>query len=200
VESSIATSSSVIFEEPAEAPTLLFIAAFALLGDDLDFLGMGAEAEVEASVLDLKEYAVVLVRLEDKVAFCPSSSESGSGAARFLPLRSFVGSVIASGGADAEGSVARCALLLTRAVSSDDSLNFPFPELPSRGRLFLAWVVDLVSRVLSDGTAMDCSAESPSLSFACSRSFSFCLAAFTLALERIGLESIVDTDADVDGK
>jgi hypothetical protein len=180
---------------------------------------MGAEAEVEASVLDLKEYAVVLVRLEDKVAFCPSSSESGSGAARFLPLRSFVGSIIASGGADAEGSVARCALLsgrqlnismgagtcpphllLTRAVSSDDSLNFPFPELPSRGRLFLAWVVDLVSRVLSDGTAMDCSAESPSLSFACSRSFSFCLAAFTLALERIGLESIVDTDADVDGK
>lgn len=180
---------------------------------------MGAEAEVEASVLDLKEYAVVLVRLEDKVVLCPSSSESGSGAARFLPLRSFVGSVIASDGADVEGSVARCALLsgcqlnitmgagtcsphllLTRAVSSDDSLNFPFPELPSRVRLFLAWVVDLVSRVLSNGTAMYCSAESPSLSFACSRSFSFCLAAFTLALERIGLKSIVDTDADVDGK
>jgi hypothetical protein len=67
-------------------------------------------------------------------------------------------------------------------------------------RLFLPWVVDLVARVFSAGTATDWSAESPSLSFTCSRSFSFCLAAFTLALERVGLDSMVDTDADVDGK
>jgi len=81
---------------------------------NLGFLGMGADVEVEASVLDLKEYAVVLVRLvdEDKVALCPSSSESGSGAARFLPLRSFVCSVIERGGAGAEGNVALRALLL----------------------------------------------------------------------------------------
>jgi hypothetical protein len=79
---------------------------------NLGFLGMGAEVEMVASVLDLKEYAVVLVRLvdKDKVALCPSSSESGSGAARFLPLRSFVGSVIERGGADAEGNVALPAL------------------------------------------------------------------------------------------
>jgi hypothetical protein len=188
---------------------------------NLGFLGMGADVEVEASVLDLKEYAVVLVRLadEDKVALCPSSSESGSGAARFFPLRSFVGSVIERDGTDAEGNVALRVLTLgrqlngspqvrschayflpTRVVSSDVSLDFPLPELPSRERLFLPWVVDLVVRVLSAGTATDRSAESPSLSLACSRSFSFCLAAFTLALERIGFDSIVDADADIDGK
>jgi hypothetical protein len=83
---------------------------------NLGFLGMGADVEVEASALDLKEYAVVLVRLvgEDKVALCSSSSESGSGAARFFPLRSFVGSVIETDGADEEGNVALRALPLGR--------------------------------------------------------------------------------------
>ena len=85
-------------------------------------------------------------------------------------------------------------------VSSVVSLDFPLPKLPSRKRLFFDWVEDLVARVLSNGTAMDCSAESPSLSFACSRSFSFCLAAFTLALERVGFGSVIDADADVDWK
>ena len=87
------------------------------LNTNLGFLGMGADAEVEASALDLKEYAVVLVRLEDKVALCSSSSESGSGAARFFPLRSFVGSIIARGGADAEGSVARRPLPIGRQLN-----------------------------------------------------------------------------------
>lgn len=177
-------------------------AAFALLADGLGLLGIGADAEVEASAADLKEYAVVLVRLmdDDKVALCPSSSESGSGAARFFPLRSFVGSVIAMGRADAEGSVTRRALLLSLIVSSDVSFGFPLPELPSGKRLFLVLVVDLVARALSAGRTKDCSAESPSLSFACSRSFSFCLAAFTLALERVGFGSVVDADADDDEK
>ena len=66
--------------------------------------------------------------------------------------------------------------------------------------MFLLRVVDLVARLLSAGTATDWSAESPSLSLVCSRSFSFCFAAFTLALERVGFVSIVDADADVDGK
>lgn len=118
---------------------------------NLGFLGMGVDVEVEASVLDLKEYAVVLVRLADEdKALCPSSSESGSGAARFFPLRSFVGSVIERDGTDAEGNVALRALTLgrqlngspqvrschayllpTRIVSSDVSLDFPLLELPS---------------------------------------------------------------------
>ena len=49
-----------------------------------------------ASVLDRNEYAlVVLVRLEEDAAGAEvSSSEAGSGSARFLPLGSFTGSLM----------------------------------------------------------------------------------------------------------
>lgn len=74
------------------------------------FLGMDVD-EVEGSVLDLKEYAVLLVRFEeDKAVVGASSSESASGAARFFPFRSFVGSLMVNDEAEADGKVALRAL------------------------------------------------------------------------------------------
>lgn len=88
-------------------------------------------------------------------------------------------------------------LLETRVESSVDSFAFPFPEVTSRDRLFFE-VVGLSVRVFSGGT-LDCSTASPSLSLACSRSFSFCLAAFTLALERSDLDSETVVEVEVGG-
>ena len=75
----------------------------------LDFLGIGAEIDVEGPARDLKEYAVVLVRLEDDNA-ASSSSESASGAARFFPFRSLVGSLIVRDDVEVEGKVVLLAL------------------------------------------------------------------------------------------
>lgn len=88
-------------------------------------------------------------------------------------------------------------LLEARVESSDASFAFPFPETTSRARLFFE-VVGLGVRVFSGG-ALDCSTASLSLSLACSRSFSFCLAAFTLALERSDLDSAAVIEVEVDG-
>lgn len=87
-------------------------------------------------------------------------------------------------------------LLEARVESSVESFAFPFPEAASRDRLFFE-VVALSVRVFSGG-ALDCSTASLSLSLACSRSFSFCLAALTLALERSGLDSERVTEVEVD--
>lgn len=90
-------------------------------------------------------------------------------------------------------------LLEVRMESSGESFAFPFPELASRDRLFFEVVVDLLSaQVFSEG-GVDCSTASPSLSLACSRSFSFCLAALTLALERSDLNSGTVVEVEVDG-
>lgn len=52
------------------------------------------------------------MRLEDDkvVELSPSSSESASGAARFFPFRSFVGSLIVRDDAEADGKVTLFAL------------------------------------------------------------------------------------------
>lgn len=77
-------------------------------------------------------------------------------------------------------------LLEVRMESSVESFALPFPEATSRDRLFFEVVV-LSERVFSGG-APDCSTVSLSLSLACSRSFSFCLEALTLALKRSDLD------------
>lgn len=96
---------------------------------------------------------------------------------------------------EADGKVALRVLLIGRAESSVGSFSLPFPALLSRERLFLD-VVALDGRGFPEGRA-DWSAESLSLSFGWSRSFSFSFAAFTLALERIGFcsETGVDVEA-----
>lgn len=71
--------------------------------------------------------------------------------------------------------------LLAREASSDTSLPFPFAEVASRVRLA--------------GTDEDVAWSAELRSF----SFSFCLAAFTLALERKTLASVEDPGTDVDG-
>ena len=157
--------------------------------------------------------------MEDDAAteFTPSSSESASGAARFFPFRSLVGSLIVRDEVVADGKVALLALeprqmasvrhecvefhrmthlLEVRIESSVVSFAFPFPEGTSRERLFFEFV-GLSKRAVSGG-ALDCSTVSLSLSLACSRSFSFCLEAFTLALERSGLDCkvVVELEAE----
>lgn len=77
----------------------------------LVFLGMEEDEEVEGSVLDLKAYAVVLVRFEEDTAVVgASSSESASGAARFFPFRSLIDSLMVKDEAEADGKVALRAL------------------------------------------------------------------------------------------
>jgi hypothetical protein len=80
--------------------------------------------------------------------------------------------------------------------SSVQSLALPFPVATSRERLFF----DVVGFERFSEKVVDCSAESLSLSLACSRSFSFCLAALTRALERRDLDSKTTAEGvDVDG-
>lgn len=88
-------------------------------------------------------------------------------------------------------------LLETRVESSEESLALPFPVATSRDRLFFE-VVGLGARAFSEG-ALDCSTASLSLSLVCSRSFSFCLAALTLALKRSDLDSEAVVEVEVDG-
>ena len=88
-------------------------------------------------------------------------------------------------------------LLEARVESSVESFALPFPEATSRDRLFFE-LVGLGARVFSEG-ALNCSTASLSLSFACSRSFSFCLAALTLALERRDRNSETVFEVEVDG-
>ena len=139
----------------------------------------------ECSVLGLREYALVARRgflFTEVVPVVSSSSEGSSGAARFLPLVSLVGSLIVR--AEEAGRVARRVLqhraqkvsfrttptttpthrLLARASSA---VSFPFPLL---SRL----------RFVDDDDAVGC--------VFC---FSFCFAALTRALVRrtLGSES-----------
>lgn len=98
---------------------------------------------------------------------------------------------------EADGKVALRVLLVAWVESSVGSFSLPFPAPLSRERLFLD-VVALDERGFPAERA-DWSTESLSLSFGWSRSFSFCLAAFTLALERIGFCSATGVEVEAFG-
>jgi hypothetical protein len=161
--------------------------------------------------VDLNEYADVLGRLVEGPAM---SSSSGSGAARFFPLISRTGSRIVRGISEGIGlrrgldiilksikiesdTVGLAAYrLLLRGESAGFSFAFPFPVPDSRKRLPLAGLPREVRALMDSSWEAD---EVASPGFDESRSLSwtdccaFCLAALTLALERIGLASEVDT-------
>jgi len=159
--------------------------------------------------VDLSEYAEVLGRLVEGPAM---SSSSGSGAARFLPLMSRTGSRIVRGISEEVGLRrglnimldtilihSTCAYrLLLRGESAGLSFAFPLPALNSRKRFALAGLLREV-RVLMDSSwevndvPCACSGFEESRSLSCTDCCAFCLAALTLALERIGLASEVDT-------
>ena len=84
-------------------------------------------------------------------------------------------------------------MLLREGGSEKTSLSFPFPVISSRRRLVLAGLVRVVRRLIDSGaptevpgsgSVIDCS-----LSLPLDENCNFCLAAFTLALERMGLGS-----------
>jgi hypothetical protein len=84
-------------------------------------------------------------------------------------------------------------LLLREGCSEKTSLSFPFPVFSSRRRLDLAGVVRVVRRLIDSGAPTDvpgsCSELVCSLSLLFEENCNFCLAALTLALERMGLGS-----------
>lgn len=148
-------------------------------------------------MLDRREYAVVLDRLEEGPAL---SSSSKSGAARFFPLWSLTGSLIDKGAVVAD-VLRRIRLTEREGSSSEISLPFPFPIAASRlrfcfaepvvARLRVAAVVAVVSVDGAEEDADGCwSISFTSRSFPFPLDFDFCLAAFTLALERKAFDSV----------
>ena len=84
-------------------------------------------------------------------------------------------------------------MLLRGESSEKTSLSFPFPVFSSRRRLVFAGLVRVVRRLIDSGAPTEvpgsCSVLICSLSLLFDESCNFCLAALTLALERMGLGS-----------